>query len=454
MGLREDARENNANKPIVMDEKVGIRKSYLSVALNKKHKHHKNYKQIIILSFDAIRERKLRSTLTILMVVAGGALMVALNGMSAGNTAFITNQLNSLAPNIMFVSSGQHGFHGPSGPPTIIINSQVVNRIKSLPFVQETVPAYRGQLELNAQGNTQNAPVVAMDPSKISLILPNLQLVPGSTIKPTDPTAMVVGNTVANPPGAAIPFLSLGQTVKATYTYSNGVTGKAATESKTFVVSAIMEVSGNNYVDQSVFINEIVGNQLFHKAGKYDSISVAAKSADYVNTVQQEITNLYGSNNLGVITPTAILQTRMQFQSGTATFALEIAFIALLVGAVGIITTLYTSVNDRVAEIGTMKAIGAKSLFILALFMSEALLIGLLGATSGILLGIGGAYVLTGMSPHSSSGGGAPASVSPIFVPSDLLHVWVLSVLLSLAAGVMPAWKASRLSPLEALRSH
>jgi len=112
-----------------------------------------------------------------------------------------------------------------------------------------------------------------------------------------------------------------------------------------------MEVSGNNYVDQSVFINQIVGNELFHKAGKFDSITVAAKSPNYVNTVQQEITNLYGSNNLGVITPIAILQTRMQFQSGTSTFALEIAFIA-----VGIITSLYTSVNDRVSEIGTMKA--------------------------------------------------------------------------------------------------
>ena len=161
-----------------------------------------------------------------------------------------------------------------------------------------------------------------------------------------------------------------------------------------------------------------------------------------------------------MITPTAILQIRMQFQSGTSTFALEIAFIALLVGAVGIITALYTSVNDRVSEIGTMKAIGAKNLFILALFMSEALLIGLLGATSGVLMGIGGAYVLSGIAPHSAlgpggGGGGAgstPVHIDPIFIPSDLLHVWVLSLLLSLAAGVMPAWKASRLSPLEALR--
>ena len=452
----EDAPENKANKLAVIGRKVGIKSSSISLVPKKKQKLHKNYKQILILSLDAIRERKLRSVLTILMVVAGGALMVALNGMSAGNMAFVVKQFNSLAPNVMFVLSGQHGFHGPSGPPTIIINSQVVKRIKALPYVQDTVPAYRGQLQLNAQGSTQNVPVIAMDTSKISLILPTLQLVPGSAIKPTDPTAMVVGNTVANPPGAAVPFLSIGQTVKATSTYSTG--GKAATESKTFVVSGILESSGNNYVDQAIFINEIVGNQLFHKTGKYDSITVAANSPVYVNTVAKEITDLYGPNNLSVITPNAIIQTTQQLQSGTATFALIIAFIALLVGSVGIITTLYTSVNDRVSEIGTMKAIGAKNTFILALFMSEAFLIGILGATSGLLIGIAGGYVLSGMVPHSASGpgggggGGAPAHVDPIFVPSDLLRVWSLSLLLSIAAGIMPAWKASRLSPLEALR--
>jgi putative ABC transport system permease protein len=115
----------------------------------------------------------------------------------------------------------------------------------------------------------------------------------------------------------------------------------------------------------------------------------------------------------------------------TLIMTLDLAFIALLVGAVGIITTLYTSVNERVSEIVTMKAIGAKNLFILALFMSEALLIGLLGATSGILIGIGGAYVLTGMSPHSSLVG----SATPIRYLFRVIFSRVLSVLLSLAAG-------------------
>ena len=110
MGLR-DVLGNNGNGPLLKGEraksKIGFRSD--SVA----YKKSKNYKQILILSVDALRERKLRSALTILMVIAGGALMVALNAMSAGNTVFINQQINSLAPNLMFVSSGQHKLSGP-----------------------------------------------------------------------------------------------------------------------------------------------------------------------------------------------------------------------------------------------------------------------------------------------------------------------------------------------------
>jgi putative ABC transport system permease protein len=269
---------------------------------------------------------------------------------------------------------------------------------------------------------------------------------------------MLVGDTIANPAGMSTPFVSVGSTVKATFTYIDPKTGKTKEESKSFVISGIIQSTGNNQIDRSVIINEASGNSLFHKAGKYDQMVVAALSGDYVNAVQQEITSLYG-NNIGVITPKAILQTRQQFQSGNSSFTLAIAFIALLVGAVGIITTLYTSVSERTKEIGTMKAIGAKSKFILTLFLSEALLIGILGSTLGILTGIGGAYVLTsGFAPNSpgAGGGGPPGAtaphITPAFAPNDLFSVWIISVLLSLGAGLFPAWKASRLSPLEALR--
>jgi putative ABC transport system permease protein len=385
--------------------------SAVSIIHKKKQKQNnnnnkKNLKQIFVLSFDALKERKTRSALTILMVIVGGGLMIAINGMSAGQSAFVNKQLSTLAPNILTVSSGQHGFRGgASGPPTIIFNSEVVNRIKSLPYVQQVIPVYSGSLQLNALGNIENAQVMGMDPTKLSLISPSMQLVPGSSIQANNPTGMLVGDTIANPPGLTTPFVTVGQTVRATYSFADPNTGKLQTASRSFIVTGIMQPTGNNQLDKAVVINEATANSLFHKGGKYDSMAVAAVSADYVNAVQQEITNIYGSNNIGVITPKAILAARQQFQSGNSSFILDIAFISLLVGAVGIITTLYTSVNERIKEIGTMKAIGAKSGFILSLFMSEALFIGLIGSTLGILMGIMGAYIMTGFAPGIAGGG-------------------------------------------------
>ncbi len=84
--------------------------------------------------------------------------------------------------------------------------------------------------------------------------------------------------------------------------------------------------------------------------------------------------------------------------------------------------------------------------------------IGLLGSTLGLLTGVASAYLLTSGLLGSGGGGGSPGSgggaahFAPIFLLNDLFNVWLLSLSLSLAAGVYPAWKASRLSPLEALR--
>jgi putative ABC transport system permease protein len=93
-----------------------------------------------------------------------------------------------------------------------------------------------------------------------------------------------------------------------------------------------------------------------------------------------------------------------------------------------------------------MKAIGAKPLFIMSMFLSDAVLIGFIGAILGIVSGIGLAYLL---SASEASGGGA--YIAPIFLPNEL-QVWLLSLTVTLLAGLFPAWKASRLSPLIAMR--
>ena len=409
-----------------------------------------NPKDLFLLSFEALVDRKIRTLLTILMVVLGCSLVVILNGLSAGQTAFLEKQFNTLAANVLFVSSGQRGFRDASASNSLIINTVIVGKIKSLPLVSDAIPEYTGSVSLDSQGNTQRASITSIDPTKLPTELPNLEYVDGSTVKPNDRSAAIVGDTIVNPPGAANAFITLGQTIKASSTYADA-SGKTITVTKNFIVTGILKPSGNNGIDRSVIINLDAGNQLLHKQNKYDQIIVAATTPDNVDTVQKEITDQY-KTTLGVITPKAIMAVRMQTASGNAAFILMVGIIALVVGAVGIVTTLYNSVTERIKEIGTMKAIGAQNTTILALFLVEAGLIGLMGATLGLIIGIGGGYILSIFTTSSLPGGGPPVHIPPIFAPLDLIKVWLLSLTLSIIAGMYPAWKASKLSPMVALR--
>ena len=425
-----------------------------------------NLKEVFLLSFDALKDRKVRSILTILMVVVGSSLMVALNGLSAGLGKFIDESFSLLAPNILFVSPAQQdqsasgpfgGGGGPPPTPKITLNAAVETRLRSLPFVSDVISSYQGQVQLESSGKTLSKSVFSIDPAKLYTIAPTLEFQEGSAMRSNDPSAIYVADEIAHPPGENAPFATLGQTMRATYTFVDD-NGDQQEESRSFVVRGIIKPTGNPTIDNAVVFNEDAGNALMHKSGKFDGFLVVAESGNFVNNVQEEIRKLYG-NDIGVTSPEAILKTIRQFTGGFTVFILGIALVALLVGAVGIITTLYTSVMERTKEIGTMKAIGAQNRNILSLFMAEALMIGILGANCGLLAGMAGGYVLT--AGISSSGGGAgdegstnnaPMNISPVFLPRDLATVWGISVGLSLIAGIYPAWKASRLSPMVALR--
>jgi putative ABC transport system permease protein len=407
-------------------------------------KKHSSLKQIFTLSRDALMERKGRSALTILMVVVGGALMVAINGMSEGSAAFTNKQLVSLAPNVIFVSPGSKSKTFQEAPglatsaPRLPFNGEVANTIKSLPYVKDVVPGYTAQVQLNVEGNIENTNVFAAEATAAFTIAPSLTLVPGSSVQNNNPSAMLVGYNIANPPGYTHnPLIRVGQSITATY---DGT-------SRHFLVTGVLNEAGNPNVDQVVIINTNTGNTFFHRLGQYDQMFVFARSGNDVPTVIQEMYRVYGSDSFGIVSPAAIMQAQKHTQAGGASFTLEVGFIAMLVSAIGVVTTLYTSVNERRKEIGTMKAIGAKPMFILTMFLSDAVFIGFIGASLGIAFGIGLAYLL---SVSGASGGGA--YIAPIFLPNELVQVWLLSLTVTILAGLFPAWKASRLSPLIAMR--
>lgn len=415
-------------------------------------------REIFILSFQALKERKIRSLLTILMVMAGTSLLVAVNGVGAGFTEFFNKQFSNLAPNILFVTSGQEegsstvgstggGGGGGSAGSKITLNAAVINRIDSLPFIDEVIPSYQSQVLIKSRGEEKTNAALSIDPNKLFVIAPTLDLQEGSQIKQNDPSAIVIAENSANPPGEDNPFVTLGETIELEYSFIDDITGEQDTNSKNFLVTAIMEYTGNPTIDNAAVINLDAGDSLFQKSGKYDSLFVVASSNELVDVVENEIKKLYG-NDIGVTTVKAILKTIEQFTGGITSFLLSIAIISLIVGAVGIITTLYTSVIERIREIGTLKAIGAQSSNILTMFVFEALIIGMLGTSLGLIGGVGGGYALSQATPRNE---GDPPLL-PLFFMSDMITVWIISVVLSVIAGLLPAWKASKVSPIEALR--
>src|SRR5215469_769088 len=358
-----------------------------------------NIGKIFSLSYNALKERKVRSVLTIIMVVVGTSLMVALNGLVAGFGNFAERTLNKLAPNVLLVTStgmGQTPFlgQGLESSSSVPLYTGVVNHIKSLPFVIDVIPSYQAAVTVVSNNNSNLAGVLSIVPQKLHFIAPALDLTEGSVIPPSnDSSVVLLGNDIASShlAGKTMPFA--GQRVEVKYSFLDPNTGILEQQSRDFVVKGIIQSTGNPTIDRSILFNIKAGDELLHRSGKYDSIFVVAKSANYVDAIENEIRTLYG-NNLRIITQEAVLQVTKEFLTGINLFISSIALVALLVGSVGIATTMFTSVTERTREIGIMKAIGAQNSTILALFLVEALIIGLLGAVIGSLVGVGGGYAL------------------------------------------------------------
>ena len=413
-------------------------------------------REISKLAFNALRERKTRSILTVIMVVVGSSLMISISGLTGGFTQFTDKQFSALAPNVLFISSAQPlerssggfgiGGGGPPVSPKVVLTSVVANNIKNLPSVADAIPDYQGQLTLESKGKSIPIRAFAFHPQKVYVLVPNAEFDEGSVLVNNDPSFLLLAENVARPPGETYPFAVLGQALQAKYSFVDE-SGVQKVNSRSFVVKSILKVTGNPTVDSAAIITLDAANSLMNKGNRYDGVVVTAKSVDLVDEVESEIRTLYG-NDIGITSAQFILKTIKEFISGITTFMLSIAVVALLVGAVGIITTLYTSVMERTREIGTMKAIGAQSRDVLSLFLSEAIMIGVIGATVGIMVGIAGGIVLT--TAMTSSGEGP--RMNAVFVPQDLAMIWFLSVGLSALAGFYPALKASKLAPIVALR--
>ena len=406
---------------------------------------------IVGYSMKAIQERKLRSSLTILMVVVGAALITALNGLGGGFNFFINQQFRSLAPDVLTITPSQSlpapGPPLPQVSPRVPLNIFTVNAIRPISGVKEVIPSYRSSVTLISGGKSLSTAVVGIDPAKLLFVIPTMEFEDGGITLGRDSTGMILGFNIAHPAGESQPFAQVGSLVRAEASIVEqiGNNQKLVIERRSFVVRGIIKETGNLLYDNSVSIPLASANSLLKKSGQFDQIFVATENPDMNASVEKEIRAIYG-NNIGVTTPRVIQETLQTFISGFSVFLFSIGVVSMLVGAVGIVTTLFTSVTERTKELGILKAIGATNWVIVLLILAESVIIGVLGGTIGVLSGVFMGELLTRTAQF-----GVP-NLRPIFTLQDLLSTWFLAITLSAIAGTYPAWRASRLTAVSALR--
>jgi putative ABC transport system permease protein len=381
-------------------------------------------------SFRTMRERKLRAILTIAMVMMGASLMVALNGLTTGASEYIAGQFETVGANLIIVMAKER-------PPT----EKVASAIGKLPDVVATVPFVTQTATFQSAEASDYILVMGQDQKYMKEVYPSLQVAEGTLLASNDSMGIVLGHSLAYPSNTATPIASVGGIV------TLSVSGEQITN-RTFVVKGILAEAGAAGVAGAIVP--------FLSAGEYSGVNVVATGPEKAEQIATAISQTYGSS-FEVHTLKSMIGVLQRITGAFSTMTNAIASVSMIVASVGIFAGLYTSVTERTKEIGLLKAIGFKKRGILAVFLGEATLIGiiggLLGAAFGVALGHGMAYLAGPFASVGLFAGEMQLSyLPPVFTPGNFLFVLAFSVVVSMVAGAYPAWRASRLDPVVALR--
>jgi putative ABC transport system permease protein len=313
-----------------------------------------------------------------------------------------------------------------------------IDALRGLDSIQYIEGEISGREEVKYAGQNATLSITGVDP-QVWKYMATLKTKSGRLLGPSDKYVAVIGSGVASE----------------IYDHDIGVNQVITINDKSVRVVGILEEKGMG--DDSRIYMPIGGAMDLitdAKKGVYDSISVKARGEDLVDGLTKDIEkklmisrhiNKEDDRDFSVTASKSMAESVTEMTSSMTLFLGAIAAVSLLVGAVGIANTMFTSVLEKTKEIGTMKAIGAKNKDILMIFLFNSAMVGLVGGILGIILG---AFVSSGLQAMM---GGNMALGSGLSI-SLMLEGLTLAVLIGVTSGVVPAYRASKLKPVDALR--
>lgn len=384
------------------------------------------------LTLKNIRHRRLRSWLTILGIIIGVAAVVSLISIGQGLDNAIKDQFAKMGTQVIMVMPKglQTGFAGG-------LTEDDVKTIEKLPYFDFVTPLVAGTAQVEYKREKKFVMVTGFPTKDAERRFDGMDFAigQGRYFNQNEKFGVILGYNVAKdmfdkeiPPRARIKL--------------NGVD---------FTVVGVFEQLGRPDDDRAIYVPIDTARTLFNKPNEVDFIMLRIKSGTDVDlvaeNVKKDLKRARGNENFDVFTPDQILKQAGQVLGIVQLILVGIAAISLVVGGIGIMNTMYTSVLERTKEIGIMKAIGATNYDIAFIFLTESGVLGIIGGAIGVALGSAVALIVGAVAKQQGFGL-LLIRLDSVVIGGALLFAFIVGAL----SGLMPARHAASLQPVEALR--
>jgi len=399
----------------------------------------KDYMVYILRNFS---HRKMRGWLTVIGILIGVAAVVALVSVSQGMQDAIKGQFEKLGTNKLIVMPGGGEFFGAFASTKLTSKDlEIVRKVAGVDMATE-IFFRMGKIKFNDQTKTTYIMGMPTDSigSKLVTEMASLEAQQGRMIKEGDQSKVAIGWFLWD---------------NNFFTKKVALGNKVEIEGQEFKVIGLIKKIGNRQDDSQVYISIESARELFNEPDEISYIYIQTKEGYNVSKVAEDVKKdlrdyrdeKKGEETFQVQTFEQILSQVNVILNIVGLVLVTISAISLVVGGVGIMNSMYTSVLERTHEIGVMKAIGARNSHIMLIFLIESGLYGLVGGALGCSLGLG----MAKLAEFAASQLGAEifkASINTTLILGSL----GFSFLIGCISGLAPARQAAKMKPVEALR--
>jgi len=402
----------------------------------------KNY---IFLAVKNIRNRGIRSLLTMLGIFLGIAAVVSLISLGDGLENSITGQFSSLSADRLIITNAETGFGPPGSTAVKKLTPHDLDLIKSVNRVKIAIPRLIRivKFEFNRVSDFEFIGSIPEDEEQLNAVYDTfgVKIGEGRLLEREDRGKIILGND----------FL---KTEK--FGRKLAIGSKVKIQEEEFEIIGFLKKAQSFQVNSIILMSEEDLRRILSIKEDIDAIAVQTDSIDITEDVAKRIEDKLrkdrrlksGEEDFSVQTLTQVLDSINSVINVVNLVVAGIAAISLLVGGIGIANTMFTSVLERRKDIGVMKAIGAKNSDILSIYIIESSILGLIGGIVGAIIGLSLAFAVSSIAGSFLGGIELSVKISLPLVLGSILFSLVVGVI----SGIIPALQASKMNPVEALR--